>query len=148
MGFHGRCCSKQPFGISQCRLIKLLRSFGEIREQILDRTRCNDHDDHNLDLLISAVKLTTARRNRSGNCRQQIRLFCFSLGLSWVAGRFAPTQHASAAMLDYLRASIMGLGNSKCEVVFPRCSIREVVKNRGERRKRRRRKRHGDPGEM
>jgi hypothetical protein len=114
----------------------------------LDPTRCNNPEYHNLDLPINAIKLTTATRNRSGNYRQQIRLFCFSLGLSWVAGRFAPTQHASGAMLDYLRASIMGLGNSECEVVFPRCSIREVVKTRGERRKRRRRKRHGDPAEL
>jgi hypothetical protein len=92
--------------------------------------------------------ISTKWLNVTETKKQQTMCFCFSLGLSWVAGRFSPSQHASAAMLDYLRASIMGLGNSQCEVVYPRCSLQEVVKTRSDRRMRRRRKRHGDTGHL
>lgn len=42
--------------------------------------------------------------------------------MSWVAGRLSPgTATPAVATLDNLRASLLGLGNVRCSVAFPRC---------------------------
>ncbi|PSN44815.1 hypothetical protein C0J52_17176 [Blattella germanica] len=96
------------------------------------------------------LRLTLCDNNRfsrrlSGTDR--IWLPVWSLGLSWVAGRFSPSQHASAAMLEYLRASVLGLGNSECEKLYSRCSLEKIANSRSERSKRRKKRRHGDPAD-
>ncbi|XP_021913513.1 uncharacterized protein LOC110826808 [Zootermopsis nevadensis] len=101
------------------------------------------HDDDDDDQCLRQTLCEINRFSRRLEGTDRVWLPVWSLGLSWVAGRFTTAEHASSAMLDYLRASVTGLGNSKCEVIYPRCSIQEVSKFRADRRQHR-----GDRGEL
>lgn len=62
-------------------------------------------------------------------------LFFFSLGMSWLSGRLITEGVPSNAMLDSLKASIVGLGNAKCDIVYKGCNLEKERQKRRRRRK-------------
>lgn len=54
--------------------------------------------------------------------------------MSWLSGRLSLRVPAPVAMLDSLKATILGLGNAKCEVLYSNCTLHTLRENR--RRKR------------
>lgn len=83
-------------------------------------------------LIINTVYCTQALTSiRSIN----VVINLFSLGMSWISGRVARGTPWSA-MLDSIKASILGLGGVDCAVLYPDCDLRkERVKRRRRRRK-------------
>lgn len=59
-----------------------------------------------------------------------------SLGMSWVTGRMLERSRWSA-MLDSVKASVLGLGGADCASLYPDCDLK---RERMKRRRRRRRK--------
>lgn len=59
-----------------------------------------------------------------------------SLGMSWVTGRMLERSRWSA-MLDSVKASVLGLGGAECASLYPDCDLK---RERMKRRRRRRRK--------
>ncbi|XP_011501620.1 PREDICTED: uncharacterized protein LOC105365210 [Ceratosolen solmsi marchali] len=72
-------------------------------------------------------------RNTQGG--QRIWIPAWSMSMSWTAGRML-NQNPWSAMLDSVKASVLGLGRAKCETLYPDCDLRrERVKRRRRRRK-------------
>ncbi|KAG9428454.1 hypothetical protein HZU67_09857 [Apis mellifera carnica] len=67
---------------------------------------------------------------------RKIWLPVWSLGMSWVTGRMLEKSRWSA-MLDSVKASVLGLGGADCASLYPDCDLK---RERMKRRRRRRRK--------
>lgn len=66
----------------------------------------------------------------------------FSLGMSWASGHLVKSINPTTSMLDSLKASILGLGNANCEIIYQQCDLkREISERRRRRRKRSKNKR-------
>ncbi|XP_024945353.1 uncharacterized protein LOC107272229 isoform X2 [Cephus cinctus] len=66
---------------------------------------------------------------------QRIWVPVWSLGMSWISGRVLDKSPWSA-MLDSVKASVLGLGGADCETLYPNCDLkRERIKRRRRRRK-------------
>ncbi|GJQ74259.1 hypothetical protein Trydic_g19160 [Trypoxylus dichotomus] len=72
--------------------------------------------------------------SRTLKTRSKIWIPVWSLGMSWLSGKMIRNIAPATSMLDSLKASILGLGNANCEVIYQDCKLNE------ERKKRRRRK--------
>ncbi|XP_016836835.2 uncharacterized protein LOC103315533 [Nasonia vitripennis] len=72
-------------------------------------------------------------RDTSGGRRIWIPVW--SLGMSWASGRVL-NRDPWTAMLDSVKASVLGLGRANCAALYPECDLwRERVKRRRRRRK-------------
>ncbi|XP_077271084.1 uncharacterized protein LOC143902229 [Temnothorax americanus] len=66
---------------------------------------------------------------------RRILIPVWSLGMSWLSGRMLYRTPWSA-MLDSVKASILGLGGVDCASFYPKCDLeREKIKRRGRKRK-------------
>lgn len=61
----------------------------------------------------------------------------FSLGMSWLSGRLTKKMPVASSMLDSLKASILGLGNAHCEVIYQDCDLKDETRKRRRRRRKR-----------
>lgn len=65
----------------------------------------------------------------------QLEIFFNSLGMSWVSGRIL-SKSPWSAMLNSVKASVLGIGNADCTSLYPACNLeRERIKRRRRRRK-------------
>jgi hypothetical protein len=67
---------------------------------------------------------------RTGN----IEILFFSLGMSWLSGRVLYKSPWSA-MLDSVKASVLGLGGIDCASFYPGCDLEKERTKRRRRRK-------------
>ncbi|XP_051156374.1 uncharacterized protein LOC127278614 [Leptopilina boulardi] len=66
---------------------------------------------------------------------QRIWIPVWSLGMSWVSGRIL-NKSPWSAMLNSVKASVLGIGNADCISLYPACNLeRERIKRRRRRRK-------------
>uniref|UniRef100_A0ABD2WTB1 Uncharacterized protein n=1 Tax=Trichogramma kaykai TaxID=54128 RepID=A0ABD2WTB1_9HYME len=73
---------------------------------------------------------------------QRIWIPVWSLGMSWASGRVvAAPERKWPAMLDTLKASLLGLGGADCASLYPDCQLRRERRDRKRRRRRRRKRR-------
>ncbi|XP_047360471.1 uncharacterized protein LOC124953303 isoform X2 [Vespa velutina] len=73
--------------------------------------------------------------SKSTNDGRKIWVPVWSLGMSWITGRVSKAAPWSA-MLESVKASVLGLGGANCTLLYPNCDLR---KERIKRRRRRRR---------
>lgn len=74
-------------------------------------------------------------RTISTNKNDQLEIFFNSLGMSWVSGRIL-NKSPWSAMLNSVKASVLGIGNADCISLYPACNLeRERIKRRRRRRK-------------
>ncbi|KAJ9601148.1 hypothetical protein L9F63_000727, partial [Diploptera punctata] len=125
-----------------------MQSVNVMAQRVLKSIEVFLHMQHDDGECLRQTLCENNRYSRSLKGTDRIWLPVWSLGLSWVAGRFSPNQFASAAMLEYLRASVLGLGNSKCESIYSKCSLEKLSTTRADRKRRKRKKRHGDTGDF
>jgi len=106
------------------------------------------HNDNHMNLTnkmkFSNLKLIVSLIGRRNIKRRRLKLypktdnmdiFFFSLGMSWVSGRMLHRTPWSA-MLDSVKASILGLGGINCASFYPECDLeRERIKRRRRKRK-------------
>ncbi|XP_066994869.2 uncharacterized protein [Anabrus simplex] len=71
-------------------------------------------------------------RSLQGNSR--VWLPVWSLGVSYVSGRFITPDSRSAMMLSFLKASVLGLGRSRCDVLYAGCQEDDIERARRRRR--------------
>lgn len=57
--------------------------------------------------------------------------------MSWLTGRLNSRVPPATAMLDSLKASILGLGNANCKIIYNNCNLNKLRENRRRRRKKR-----------
>ncbi|KAJ8673385.1 hypothetical protein QAD02_004647 [Eretmocerus hayati] len=76
------------------------------------------------------------RYSRNRDDKQRIWMPLWGLGMSWASGRLL-NHNRWSAMLESLKASVLGLGNVDCAYIYPDCKLHEERLKR----KRRRRKR-------
>ncbi|XP_015184898.1 PREDICTED: uncharacterized protein LOC107070868 [Polistes dominula] len=74
--------------------------------------------------------------SKNTNDGRKIWIPVWSLGMSWITGRVTRNSQWSA-MLESVKASILGLGDADCAKLYPNCDLR---KERIKRRRRRRRR--------
>lgn len=58
--------------------------------------------------------------------------------MSYLTGRLNTRVPPSTAMLDSLKASILGLGNANCKNIYSNCNLRKLRENRRRRRRKKR----------
>ncbi|KAK2588626.1 hypothetical protein KPH14_006394 [Odynerus spinipes] len=73
--------------------------------------------------------------SKATNDGRKIWIPVWSLGMSWISGRVSRAAPWSA-MLDSVKASVLGLGGANCTSLYPDCDLRkEKIKRRRRRRK-------------
>lgn len=45
--------------------------------------------------------------------------------MSWISGRLSDNINPATAMLDSLKAAILGLGKADCENIYQNCNLRQ-----------------------
>lgn len=55
--------------------------------------------------------------------------------MSYLTGKLNFKAPAQTAMLDNLKASILGLGDANCEAIYSNCKLLQLRENRRRRRK-------------
>ncbi|XP_058795076.1 uncharacterized protein LOC131666435 [Phymastichus coffea] len=103
--------------------------------------------------VLRSIEAVLVAQSDNGNCLR--RLLCednrfsrdtenghriwipvWSLGMSWASSRVL-TRRPWSAMLDSVKASVLGLGKADCATLYPDCELgRERIKRRRRRRKR------------
>ncbi|XP_023288111.1 uncharacterized protein LOC105701640 [Orussus abietinus] len=91
-----------------------------------------EHDNGNC---LRRILCEDNRHSREIGGGRKIWVPVWSLGMSWVSGRVTRKSKWSA-ILDSLKATILGIGNADCASLYPSCDLgRERMKRRRKRRK-------------
>jgi hypothetical protein len=101
--------------------ISNLRQFNEISRRVLRSIEAVSLVKKGHESCLPKVICENNQFSRTLVDKQKIWMPIWGLGMSWLSSRVTREKAPSAAILDCLRASVIGLGKGDCEKIYPDC---------------------------